>query len=890
MSDLEQYTNYFSNLRRAPWDTIPEISKGGAPHKPLLLLALMDLVEQGVITSSFITVGGDLDSLDELFSVYWKSLVPAGQTSSVAFPFANLNSEPFWKLKPIEEQEVNPKDISSVSQLRKVASGAQLDENLFLQMSLEEGRTALRGSLLNSCFSEKAQEKLSVQFNLGESQTSAENSNLKTKGIRYWVCGLGEGARFWDECKRDSTLVFGLDELASLSIYKTKEDLKQAIIKEDPKRTNPYNDTLAGWQFANEIKEGDVIIAKRGIKVYLGYGIVSGKYKHDATRSTYRNVIPVTWKKTGEWIEPDQNINIKTITDITPYPEYVEKLIKLIGIELNGGSGVVNSNTEELLELLKQVFSGYLKQFIDRARSDSQELTQVPIPPDLSDISRKLGISFKTSFGMGYPTKIPWLACLLPGQTASVEGVYPVLLFRKENSEISVNYGVSATAQQATGNWPRKWSNDLVSGLPHFPDKKYGESYTYKSYASSQIDNLEEITDSFIKVISDYLKLHQSTPAIPAKQKTPIQLTEISVKAMNDFKSANLRLQESTVIRYISSLLTKRFVILTGLSGSGKTKLAHVFASWMSQTPDQFRLVAVGADWTSNDNVLGFQDALQPDFYRKPASGALDLILRAKRDPERPYFLILDEMNLSHVERYFADILSAIESGQEIALHSADHDLEAFAGDPLPVPAKICLPENLFVIGTVNIDETTYMFSPKVLDRANVIEFRATVGDIAGFLDAPSQVDMDILAGSGSEFGNAFVSSSQAKVLMAELPSKVANGTAVSVELKQRLTELFGELAPIGAEFGFRTALEVSCFFYHHAMLTGAGWQFKDALDAQIIQKLMPKLHGSDRKLRPTLTKLKVFCETHALPLSLTKVERMLERLTQDGFTSFAEA
>lgn len=423
MSDLEQYTKYFSNLRRAPWDTIPEISKGGAPHKPLLLLALMDLVEQGIIASSFITVDDDLNSLDDLFSVYWNSLVPTGQMSSVAFPFANLNSEPFWKLKPIDGQEVNPKDISSVSQLRKVALGAQLDEKLFLQMRLEEGRSALRDALLNSCFSEKAKEKLSVQFNLGDSQTSARNSQMKTKGMRYWVCGLGEGARFWDECKRDNTLVFGLDELASLSIYKTKDELKQAIIKEDPKRTNPYNDTLAGWQFANEIKEGDVIIAKRGIKVYLGYGIVSGKYKHDATRSTYRNVLPVTWKKTGEWLEPDQNINIKTITDITPYPEYVEKLIKLIGIELNGGSGVVNSNSEELLELLKQVFTGYLKQFIDRARSDSQELTQVPIPSDLSDISQKLGISFKTSFGMGYPTKIPWLACLFPGQTASVEGV-----------------------------------------------------------------------------------------------------------------------------------------------------------------------------------------------------------------------------------------------------------------------------------------------------------------------------------------------------------------------------------------------------------------------------------------------------------------------------------
>jgi 5-methylcytosine-specific restriction protein B len=149
---------------------------------------------------------------------------------------------------------------------------------------------------------------------------------------------------------------------------------------------------------------------------------------------------------------------------------------------------------------------------------------------------------------------------------------------------------------------------------------------------------------------------------------------------------------------------------------------------------------------------------------------------------------------------------------------------------------------------------------------------------------------MDTLAGKGAEFGQAFVSAAQLRRSLTDLPAEIFNGTAAAADLKQLLTELFQELAPIGAEFGFRTAFEISSFFYHHAVLTGKGWQFNDALDAQIIQKLMPKLHGSDRKLRPTLTKLKSFCETYKLPLSLAKVDRMQERLTQDGFTSFAEA
>jgi 5-methylcytosine-specific restriction protein B len=341
-----------------------------------------------------------------------------------------------------------------------------------------------------------------------------------------------------------------------------------------------------------------------------------------------------------------------------------------------------------------------------------------------------------------------------------------------------------------------------------------------------------------------------------------------------------LRVPDGLLLRFGASLLAKRFLILTGLSGSGKTKLAHAFASWLTESEDQYRLVAVGADWTTNENVVGYQDALQPEIYRKPSNGLLEVILRAATDADRPYFLILDEMNLSHVERYFADILSAIESGQEIALHAATESLKSGENDTLPVPPQVCLPKNLFIIGTVNVDETTYMFSPKVLDRANVIEFRATADDIAAFLDAPSAVNMESLAGKGAAFGAAFVAEAAAEV---QLKSETA------AELKARLAEVFAALAPIGAEFGFRAAYEITRFAYYHEKLAGSDWQFSEALDAQVLQKLMPKLHGSQRRLEPVLEALEEFCAAHQCNASLEKIRRMQDRL-KDGFTSFAEA
>lgn len=126
-------------------------------------------------------------------------------------------------------------------------------------------------------------------------------------------------------------------------------------------------------------------------------------------------------------------------------------------------------------------------------------------------------------------------------------------------------------------------------------------------------------------------------------------------------------------------------------------------------------MVPVGADWTNREPLLGYPNALSEGEYVMPENGALELLIQAGKEENRnkPYFLILDEMNLSHVERYFADFLSVMESQEAIPLHP---DTEIWK--KCRVPAKISLPSNLFIIGTVNIDETTYMFSPKVLDRA----------------------------------------------------------------------------------------------------------------------------------------------------------------------------
>lgn len=334
------------------------------------------------------------------------------------------------------------------------------------------------------------------------------------------------------------------------------------------------------------------------------------------------------------------------------------------------------------------------------------------------------------------------------------------------------------------------------------------------------------------------------------------------------------------------SLLSKPFLILTGPSGTGKTRGAVQLAE--SLCDEECRaVVAVGADWTDNRHVVGFLNPLQTvdgtptgtPIYE--ATQILKLLLHANAHPNLPHVLILDEMNLSHVERYFADLLSAMELKNKegaLKLHSAG---TAKTREGLEVGGYLDFPENLFVIGTVNIDETTYMFSPKVLDRANVIEIHANKEELDAFLRGTA-------APAGEEprdHGISFLD--LARAIRGEedhdtvpgLPEEVRSAAA------DRLMELFQIMKRGRGEFGFRTGREVLAYLRTTHFLTPeaerAAWrsangEWLEALDAQILQKILPKLHGSRTRLAPLLGALATYCGSGSM-------DRALEHFPQSG-------
>lgn len=168
--------------------------------------------------------------------------------------------------------------------------------------------------------------------NKDNQRSNPANENI----LRYWIYAPGRNAKFWDECYDNNIMLFGADELPDLLTYESKTAIEDAFKKALKRKSRPTNDALAAWEFSRVIKPGDIIIAKKGSRNYIGYGVVTGQYVHDKNRTTYRNSRNVKWKKKGEWTETGNPIVQKALTDITQYTDYVIKLKKLIGIEPTG--------------------------------------------------------------------------------------------------------------------------------------------------------------------------------------------------------------------------------------------------------------------------------------------------------------------------------------------------------------------------------------------------------------------------------------------------------------------------------------------------------------------------------------------------------------------------
>ncbi|MCI9141102.1 MAG: AAA domain-containing protein [Lachnospiraceae bacterium] len=392
------------------------------------------------------------------------------------------------------------------------------------------------------------------------------------------------------------------------------------------------------------------------------------------------------------------------------------------------------------------------------------------------------------------------------------------------------------------------------------------------------------------------------------EEEEPLDTREIISRIKKYIESKGFTYNGSLIENFYLSLKSKPFVILAGISGTGKTRLVKLFAEAIGATSSEsggngrYRLVSVRPDWSDSSDLFGHTN-LKGEFV---PGAIIDFVKEAGEHPERPYFLCLDEMNLARVEYYLSDFLSVIETrrwiGDRIVTDQIilDKAAEKEYG-------RLILPENLYVIGTVNMDETTFPFSRKVLDRANTIEF--------------SDVNLELEFGAESDIGPDLEEDSieeRAEPVPRKNSFLKAKYIVLKTDIKKEQQDLAirvcGELQAINdilqkvnAHMGYRVRDEIVFYMLNNAEADLL--EYNDALDNEIMQKILPRIQGSSIAVKDLLCGLfqkfagdysglnqdMIWKQMEAYMQgndcvyrnSARKICYMMRRYEEDGFTSY---
>ncbi len=355
---------------------------------------------------------------------------------------------------------------------------------------------------------------------------------------------------------------------------------------------------------------------------------------------------------------------------------------------------------------------------------------------------------------------------------------------------------------------------------------------------------------------------------------------------------------EGLIENYYLSLKSKPFVILAGTSGTGKTRLVRLFAEAIGATAEngRYKLVSVRPDWSDSSDLFGHVN-LNDKFI---PGAIIDFVKDAQDHPEVPYFLCLDEMNLARVEYYFSDILSVIETrelkdGRVVTDPLVLENAYGIDEEAAKKYGTLIIPENLYIVGTVNMDETTFPFSRKVLDRANTIEF-STVD----FLSVPAVPFNEV---QPMNLGNDFIKADY--IFFSQCASEEIYVNELCVELQ----EINKVLEKANAHVGYRVRDEI--VFY---MLNNKNAELlnrNEAFDNEIMQKILPRIQGSSAAVKNMLCELFKRCageyesyQTESDDISskmfkaaqksdckyrksAEKIAFMVRRFEEDGFTAY---
>lgn len=529
-----------------------------------------------------------------------------------------------------------------------------------------------------------------------------------------------------------------------------------------------------------------------------------------------------------------------------------------------------------------------------------------------------------TSVGQGNWATVPWI-CIFDKEitTTAQKGVYIVYLlsedcrtlyltFNQGCTDIKKNRSTKETIEILEKNASEIQSKIDNKGFKTDRNITLGENLTglgrfyeegtilYKAYKKGEMPEeniLRQDLKNMMEVYKEYAK------NIETKEETikPDDLNDYQTIEMikRSIKAKGFTYNSGLVENFYLSLKSKPFVILAGTSGTGKTKMVQMFAEAIGATSEngRYKLVPVRPDWSDSTDLFGHVD-LNGRFIK---GAILDFIKEAELNTEKPYFLCFDEMNLARVEYYLSDVLSIIETrrfkGNNIVTNPII-ELEYYSKDAEAAEkyGEVMLPENLYIIGTVNMDETTFPFSKKVLDRANTIEF-SHIQMIPQFDNEIATEEIEI------DLDNEFLKTHYLLLNDCKEHEEYVNSIC------EDLQEINKILSIANSNIGYRIRDEI--VFYMLNNMQSKVLENDEAMDFEIMQKILPRIQGSSSSIKEMLSELFKYCagdfEGYQIKnndissnmimvadgpdckykQSAKKIAFMVRRFEEDGFTSY---
>lgn len=467
-----------------------------------------------------------------------------------------------------------------------------------------------------------------------------EPSPGKIENYRIWSYAPGEDGYKWDEFRDSGIMAIEWDEMGDLREYTSKESIKKKLDQLYGEKNDRKNDTLALWQFCNEIKIGDRIYSKAGSKKLLGIGEVISEYEFDDTRDGYKHIRKVKWLKSGSW-ELDEKFAIKTLTDITIYEEFCEKVEQLVF-----GSGAKSGSNAQFQKWFIPLVDA-LKEMDGRGTPD-EACNAIAKNLDLSEefVNKKGGKSNQNIF----KNQVAWARNYLRYEgyiDGSEKGIWKLT---------EKGFDSNLTPEQVN-EMVKKWVKILQ-------EKRQG-----KNIEDDNPETFEDIDD---------------------KEEIGMLIAYSKDKFLSE-----VFLKEEQYDEFVSLLKNKKNIILQGAPGVGKTFAAKRLAYSLVESKDDSRIemVQFHQSYSYEDFVMG---------YRPKKDGGFELVKgifyrfceKASKDPDRDYYFVIDEINRGNLSKIFGELLMLIESdkrGPEFAV--------PLTYDP---DNRFYVPEKLHIIGMMN--------------------------------------------------------------------------------------------------------------------------------------------------------------------------------------------